>query len=186
MNMRRARQKQRVMTAIRVVLDMLHSAILDEPWVMQHVVWLLMAAMGEESVRTTAARILKEKIVDPIVHTISRTSGKREHLKPVLQDIVCSLFEYSVQGSVGSEYLTSIIEQLVVTAPRALDDVIKKLPPFPDQPRFDRILRRCRDARERDSNWTLNEDILQFLNVELHAHAEVLHACLHHLCVQVR
>lgn len=55
------------MTAVEVVFDMVGGYLTDEAWVMQHAVWLLIAAMGEGSIRETAAEILKRKIIDVII-----------------------------------------------------------------------------------------------------------------------
>lgn len=55
------------MTAVEVVFDMVGGYLTDEAWVIQHAVWLLIAAMGESSIRETAADILKRKIIDVVI-----------------------------------------------------------------------------------------------------------------------
>ncbi len=63
----RARQKVRVLTALRVLLKIVQDRMMKESWIMQHVVWLFIACMSQDSVRQLAAELLRDEVVESVL-----------------------------------------------------------------------------------------------------------------------
>jgi hypothetical protein len=64
LHIHRVRQKERVLTALRVLLRIVQDRMMKESWIMQHVVWLFIACMSQDSIRQPAAELLRDEVVE--------------------------------------------------------------------------------------------------------------------------